>query len=185
MSLRRATAAALTVLLTIATYTVVDQPTPPAAATEAAAAPVVLATDHEKSVPGITFTPEQGAWLVEMHRQHLERAAFFAYVAAIQAAIPRELIPARWCEAGNYIGLPYGQTNYAAYTHGWDGASGGYQMLKSTWERARRHVPGAERWAIAAHAPPFVQDAAATALFHTEGGMRPWAASRSCWSRYL
>lgn len=93
------------------------------------------------------------------------------------------LVAIRWCEAGRYLGLPFGQTNYSARTHGYSGASGGYQILRSTWLSWRTYVPGAEQYDAAYLAPSDIQDAVAQAAL-SRNGTTPWNPSRSCWGRY-
>ena len=148
----------------------------PAAPTEARVASVPVTQP--------TFTAQQLRYFAAIHAQEQAVAKFLRDVHAIRQAVPRELVPIRWCEGGTYIGLPFGQTDYDAYTHGYRGASGGYQIVRSTWHSWRRHVPGAERWDIAAHAPSWVQDAVATAGFRLEG-KRPWYPSIGCWRPHL
>jgi hypothetical protein len=94
--------------------------------------------------------------------------------------IPRRLRVIRWCEAGSYLGLPFLSTNYRAFTHGFNGSSGGYQILRSTWRSWARSSGKGFRYAAAYLAPPDVQDWVALWGF-THNGTRPWNASRSCW----
>jgi hypothetical protein len=125
-------------------------------------------------------------------RSEARRAVPVAPVArterpALPAGVPHLLRVIAWCEAGSYIGLPKYQTNYSALNQQGSTASGGYQVLDSTWNGRpgqnngwKHYVPEAVQYARAVHAPPHVQDAVATAAFHREG-TSPWNASRSCW----
>lgn len=115
-------------------------------------------------------------------REAADVARFLDVVAGIRAAVPGELRSIRWCEGGRYVGLPFGETNYAAVNQQGSSASGGYQVLDSTWRSWRRLVAGAERYARAVHAPSWIQDAVATAAYHRSGST-PWRASRACWAR--
>jgi hypothetical protein len=97
-----------------------------------------------------------------------------------RADVPPLLRVIRWCEAGSYIGLPYGETNYQADTHGYRGSSGGYQILRSTWLGWRTFHWLGDGYDRAVDAPDWIQDAVATSAFHRNGS-RPWLASKVCW----
>jgi hypothetical protein len=118
-----------------------------------------------------------------------ELVRFFALLALLEEidrtrnSVPPLLRVIRWCEAGSYIGLPYGETNYRADTHGYRGSSGGYQILRSTWLGWRSFHWLGDGYDRAVDAPDWIQDAVATAAFH-RNGTRPWLASRGCWARY-
>lgn len=132
--------------------------------------------------PTDAFTAEQVQFLATMAWRDAEARAFLEHVAAVRAAVPPLLRTVRWCEAGRYLGLPHPETNYQARTHGEDGASGGYQMLASTW-RAWAAAAGVDvsAWPSAYLAPDWVQDQVATYGYQTHG-TAPWTPSRSCWA---
>lgn len=127
------------------------------------------------------FTPQQVQYLAAMAARDAAARTFLQHVAEIRAAVPHELRVIMWCEAGSYLGLPRYATNYQAMTHGYDGASGGAQMLGSTWLAWARAVGvDVTLWPRAFLAPDFVQDHVATYGYRTNG-TRPWLASAGCW----
>lgn len=134
--------------------------------------------------PEQSFTADEVRYLAAMAERDAAVRAFLEHVAAIEASVPWTLRVIGWCEGGRYLGLAFPSTNYAALNQQGSSASGGYQVLDSTWRAWRAAVPGAEVYARAAHAPSWVQDAVATAALEREG-TTPWAASRSCWSPRL
>jgi hypothetical protein len=109
--------------------------------------------------------------------------ALFDEIDRARNSVPPLLRVIRWCEAGSYIGLPFGETNYSAETHGYRGSSGGYQILRSTWLGWRSFHWLGDGYDRAVDAPDWIQDAVATEAFH-RAGTRPWLASRGCWARY-
>lgn len=126
-------------------------------------------------------TPEQAHWLAVQAWQAAERAAFLQAVAQVRDAVPGELRSIRWCEAGAYKALPFPQTNYTAMTHGYDGASGGYQMVGTTYLAWARAVGvDVDRWPRAFLAPDWVQDQVAT-WGYVHSGKQHWNPSRRCW----
>ena len=127
-------------------------------------------------------TAAQAAWIEAAEARARETAAFLEAVAAIRADVPEGLRVIGWCEAGSYLGLERYSTNYAAMTHGHDGASGGYQTLGSTWLAWAGEIGvDVARWPRAYLAPDWVQDAVASHGYRTRGST-PWNASRSCWN---
>lgn len=139
--------------------------------------PVAAATTDPAAL-----TPAQVQWLEGVAEADRQAAAFLEHVAAVRAAVPGQLRTIRWCEAGRYIGLPHPETNYQARTHGEDGASGGYQMVGSTWTTWAAEVGvDTTAWPRAYRAPDFVQDLVATHGYATRG-TAPWNASSSCWA---
>lgn len=171
MHRRRALVVALALLVTACGST----PTPRVAIDSQLAAATVTTT----TAPA--FTPEQVRYLAAQAAIAAERVAFLTAVAAVRAAVPQQLRVIMWCEAGSYLSLPRYETNYAAMTHGHDGASGGAQMLGSTWLTWAREIGvDVARWPRAYLAPAFVQDLVATHGYHTRG-TSPWGPSASCW----
>lgn len=130
--------------------------------------------------PEPAFTADEVRYLAAMAERDAAARAFLEHVAAIRAAVPWTLRVIGWCEGGRYLGLEFPLTNYAALNQQGSTASGGYQVLDSTWRTWRTYVAGAGVYERAVHAPDFVQDAVATAAYHREG-TTPWNASRSCW----
>lgn len=151
----------------------------PESAAAAESAPV-LVTDNEKVVPTLTFTPEQGRWLVEMYRQDQERKTFLFTVAAIVASTPERLWRIMWCESGRPYGLPAYEPNwYITNLHGDSTSSGGAQFVDGTWRAYR--PPAAAGYARAYQAPWFLQLQAANALY-ADKGTGPWVSSSGCWA---
>lgn len=141
-----------------------------------APAPIQLASTTER-----TFTDDEIRYLAVQSWLDAERRAFLTAVAATRAAVPPLLRSIRWCEAGSYVGLPHPETNYTAMTHGFDGASGGYQMVGSTWITWATEVGvDVARWPRAFLAPDWVQDQVATHGYATRG-TSPWGPSAGCW----
>lgn len=129
-----------------------------------------------------TLSAEQVKYLTIQAQLAESQRVFLQGVADARSAVPAQLRRIMWCEAGSYVSLPRWETNYAAMTHGYDGASGGAQIVGSTWLVWAREVGvDVTRWPRAFVAPDFVQDVVATHGYRTRG-TAPWRASVGCWS---
>lgn len=173
--------AALTLALLTAACTPLAAATAPTAPTAPPpAAPVA-------SPAALELSPDQVRYLAAVAAHQQAVAAFLNHVAAVRAAVPAEMVAVRWCEAGRYLGLPFGDTHYDELDHTGrrSTASGGYQYLDSTWRAmvAKYRPDLAGLWPRAGLAPSWVQDEIATATFHDPAeGIGHWNPSRSCWA---
>lgn len=149
----------------------------PNATTVEASPPTVLAAAEAPEL-----TPAQVSYLAAVAEHQAQAARFLEAVAAVRASVPEPLKVIMWCEAGRYLDLPAYATNYAAKTHGHDGASGGAQMVGDTYlSWARELGVDVTAWPRAYLAPDWIQDAIATHGYLTRG-TAPWRSSSGCWS---
>lgn len=134
--------------------------------------PLVLVSDEP------TFTPQQVQYLAAQAWRAAETRTFLEGVQQLVASTPAQLWRIMWCESGRPFGFEYPQPKWDAYNMQGSSASGGGQFLDSTWRTWRGDAGAA--YARAAHAPWFVQLAAANRLY-AASGTQPWLASAGCW----
>lgn len=124
-------------------------------------------------------TDEQARYIEakEAERQH---QAFVDDVRARFAEHP--LRPIAGCES-SYVHRPEGEPVWDRYNQQGSSASGGVQMLDSTFRSwvAAYWPEYRGRWARAAHAPDWFQMELAMRAYERQGST-PWNASRYCWA---
>jgi hypothetical protein len=135
--------------------------------------------------PRVVLSETRAAVALPVVPRQTPAEIFLQHIHDVHESVPSTLRVVRWCEAGRYINLPYGETNYTALTHGYSGSSGGYQIMQGTWLAYRSKVPGAEQYAIAQHAPFWIQDEVAMAIYDQGRGLQHWRWSKGCWAHYV
>lgn len=110
-------------------------------------------------------TAEAEGWAPLTRPSATPRAARSRATLTPRVGLPQILLRIRWCES---------RDNYRAQNPR-SSASGAWQILDGTWNGFRGYTR-------AVHAPRWVQDAKALALF-ADRGTQPWNASRRCWGR--
>lgn len=132
-------------------------------------------TTSTTAAPGPSCcTDEQARWISQSETERRVRERFGQH----------PLRPIAGCESSREA-RPEGEPVWDRYYHDQPNssvstASGGLQVLDSTWSSWRDAVPEARGYARAAHAPDWVQmEVGMRAYDHT--GSTPWRSSRGCW----
>ena len=150
-------------------------------------APILLLGAAAPAADAHTITPKRCVAYGALHSLITGQKIRPAYLRCRKAAafhrlmhplpnLPFAAVAISACESGGGV---LGRYSYTA-ENPTSTASGRYQYLDSTWGRVSQ---AGRTWTHAADAPPRVQDE--RFVRDIADGTHPWAASQSCWSKWL